>query len=70
MLVLHMGFELISATEWLPTLHNGKEALGAIIWTGVRISTFPPGAVMREFFFIGKLLRLYNARPEEFFKCF
>jgi hypothetical protein len=25
---------------------------------------------MREFFFIGKLLRLYNARPEEFFKCF
>jgi hypothetical protein len=49
---------------------QGKEALGAIIWTGVRISTFPPGAVMREFFFIGKLLRLYNARPEEFFKCF
>ena len=24
MLVLHMGFELISATEWLPTLHKGE----------------------------------------------
>jgi hypothetical protein len=50
---------------------QGKEALGAIIWTGVRISTFPPGAVMRNEAIIFSYVKFRLVqRPEEFFTSF